>query len=151
MGHTISFIIVLALAGAGAFWYNHTHPTATEPSHPVAENPEGEADPARMTLGMGIWVWQEAKEFSVTFGDEGRFTATTDCNAMGGSYVATKTTPGAGTISFSQIFSTQMYCAGSREGEFAALLGEAKTYHFDGRGQLILDLSSGKTAVFQLK
>jgi heat shock protein HslJ len=153
-GRAIGFIIILILAGLGAFWYDRTHPSDAnnaEPSHPVAENPEGEADPGRMTLGMTVWKWDEGKEFTLTFGDDGRFTATTDCNSMGGTYAAaaSKGVLGTGTIAFSNIFSTEMYCANSREGEFATILGQAEGYHFTGRGQLVLDLTNGKTAAFR--
>jgi heat shock protein HslJ len=114
----------------------------------VAQNFEGEADPSRMTLGMKKWTWvsalyndgREIKPnkpgvFTVTFRSNKEFTATTDCNSMGGEYVALN-----GQLSFSKIISTEMYCGGSQESEFASLLQNTSGYHFTSRGELILDL-----------
>lgn len=109
---------------------------------------EGEADPSRMSLGMKEWVWVSAlyndgKEvepkdedaFTITFAGDGSFSATTDCNRMFGSYIAEN-----GTITFSGIGMTKMYCNGSQEMDFLALLENSSGYHFTSRGQLILDL-----------
>lgn len=114
----------------------------------VEQGFEGEADPSRMTLGMKTWVWLSAlyndgREilprrpgvFTLTFEEDGRFSLTTDCNSMGGSYTADD-----GSISFADIVSTRMFCEGSQEGEFAGLLTDASGYHFTSRGELILDL-----------
>lgn len=114
----------------------------------VEQNFEGEADPARMTLDMKKWVWisalyndereikpKRADAFTLTFGRDGKFSATTDCNSMGGVYSAT-----AGNISFSDIFQTEMYCEGSQESDFAKLLQNTSGYQFTSRGELILDL-----------
>jgi len=114
----------------------------------VEQNFEGEANPATMTLGMKTWVWVSALYnderivtpktpgvFTITFGKEGRFTTTTDCNSMAGKYVAD-----AEGISFSEIISTKKYCEGSQENEFATLLETASGYHFTTKGELILDL-----------
>lgn len=117
----------------------------------------GEADPSRMSLDMKTWIWDSAlyndgtevdpagDRFSVTFLPDNRFSATTDCNSMNGSYVATD-----GVISFSQIGMTKMFCEGSREGEFLAILENTSSYHFTARGQLILDLKfDSGTATFR--
>jgi len=115
----------------------------------VVNDFEGEADPKRMTLDMNTWTWvrtlmnndtevvpRATKAFTVTFGNDGKFSITTDCNSGGGSYVAGKD----GSIAFKDMFSTKMYCEGSQESEFTALLNNAATYHFTSRGELILDL-----------
>ncbi len=121
----------------------------------VAQNFEGEADPSRMTLGMNAWRWlsslqsgielRPAKEgvFTVTFGEDGTFKAATDCNSVGGTYSSE-----GKNLTFSDIFSTKMYCAGSQEGAFIGLLSKTNGYHFTSRGELILELSSG-TATFR--
>lgn len=123
----------------------------------VAQNFEGEADPSRMTLDMKTWAWitattagskeivpkQEGK-FTLTFEEAGAFSATTDCNRMSGSYVVS-----GDTISFGPIASTKMYCEGSQEMEFAALLESAEKYRFTSRGEFVLDLASGGTATFR--
>jgi heat shock protein HslJ len=114
----------------------------------VAQNFEGEADPSKMSLGMKTWVWESTlyndgrevrptkeKAFTLTFGTNRKFSATTDCNSMGGIYIAN-----ASTISFSEMYMTEMYCADSQEGDFASLLKNIQGYHFTSRGELILDL-----------
>jgi heat shock protein HslJ len=118
---------------------------------------EGEADPARMTLGMKKWNWisvtrtgqkmtpQEAQKFTLTFEPENTFSATTDCNSMSGSYAARGT-----VLTFSKIASTKMYCDDSQEADFLEVLETSDTYYFTSRGELILNLSAnGGTAVFK--
>ena len=95
----------------------------------VEQNFEGEADPSNMTLGMKTWTWISARNngkeitpnkagaFTITFGNEGRFSTKTDCNSMAGSY-----TSDIKSITFSQMISTTMYCEGSHEHDFASLL-----------------------------
>lgn len=113
----------------------------------VVQNFEGEADPARMTLSMQTWTWistlynndttiapKKAKSFTLTFKKDGSFSATTDCNAMSGTY-STK----GNKISFSDVASTLMYCDGSQESEFAKMLQETQSYFFTSKGELIFD------------
>lgn len=108
----------------------------------------GEADPSRMSLGMKTWAWQGARyndgreivparadNFTLTFGTDGTFSATTDCNTAGGSYVANDD-----TLTFKDIFATEMYCEGSQEATFLQVLADTNTYHFTGRGELVFDL-----------
>lgn len=118
----------------------------------VGENLDGEADPSRMTLDMNKWEWVNAlysdgrtitpkttatstKRFSIWFSKDGTFTATTDCNSMGGSYTAKE-----GKMTFGDIFMTEMYCGGSQEQDFLKLLQNTVAYHFTGQGKLIFDL-----------
>lgn len=125
----------------------------------VVANFEGEADPSRMTLGMKKWDWTHALYndgrkivpknvgvFSLTFNNNGTFSATTDCNSMGGSYSV-----GANKqITFSNMVSTLMFCEGSLEGEFSNLLQNTVSYSFTSRGELIFDLKfDSGTAVFR--
>lgn len=112
----------------------------------IGENLDGEADPDRMSLTMKKWIWQESEIFSITFQGDGKFSVTTDCNSMGGNYVADKA---KGSISFKDMYATEMYCENSRESEFAGLLQNAIGYHFTSRGQLYLDLKSGNSAIFR--
>lgn len=119
------------------------------PTPLVVEDFEGEADPSRMTLTMKKWEWMSALyndgrevkpkqpgKFGITFMDEGRFSLSTDCNSMGGSY-----TVGADNrITFSQVLSTKMYCEGSQEDVFAGLIENTASYHFTSKGELILEL-----------
>lgn len=116
----------------------------------VAQNFEGEADPSRMSLTMKTWNWISARyndgreilpkvpgSFTLTFENAGRFSVTTDCNSMSGSYRADTD---AATISFSDIISTKKYCAGSQEGDFSSLLANSQGFHFTSKGELVLDL-----------
>ena len=124
----------------------------------VEQNFEGEADPSRMSLMMKDWVWVSALyndgrsielnqpgRFTISFTEDGRFSATTDCNGMSGSYSAN-----VDSISFGQIAMTKMFCEGSQETEFLALLENTQLYHFTSRGELILDLKfDSGTATFR--
>ena len=114
----------------------------------VEQNFEGEADPSRMTLDMKTWTWvsalyndgrkitpNKAGAFTLTFGADGRFSAKTDCNSVGGSYTAAEN-----KITFGQMISTKMYCEGSQENEFTTLLSNTTSYQFTSRGELILGL-----------
>ncbi len=114
----------------------------------VAEDFEGEADPSVMTLPMNTWVWISAlyndereikptkkDAFTLKFGSDGRFNATTDCNAIAGKYTTKNE-----MISFTDMISTKMFCEGSQETVFAELLTNTSSYHFTSRGELILDL-----------
>jgi len=114
----------------------------------VVQNFEGEADPSRMTLGMNKWTWistlyndertimpKQKDAFTLTFKTDGTFSATTDCNGVGGSYVTDKE-----KITFGQMMSTLMYCEGSQEGDFTKMLENSTGYHFTSKGELILDL-----------
>jgi heat shock protein HslJ len=119
------------------------------PTPLVVDDFEGEEDPARMSLTMKPWSWisaqyndgrkivpTQAGKFTITFGSEGKFTATTDCNSMGGSYAAGSDK----TLQMSQIYATKMFCEGSQETVFAQLLENAASYHFTSKGELIFDL-----------
>lgn len=114
----------------------------------VAQNFEGEADPSRMKLNMKTWNWvsttysdgkkitpRDSKRFALTFKDHKTFSASTDCNGVGGEYTTT-----GNKISFARIMSTLMYCEGSHEADFSKSLGEVGSYHFTSKGELIFDL-----------
>jgi heat shock protein HslJ len=124
----------------------------------VAEGFEGEADPARMSLDMQTWTWIGAVEgdgteivprsagvFTLTFGPDGAFSTTTDCNRLGGTYAVS-----GDRLTFANLLATRMHCEGSQEGEFAGLLQRVATYRFDSRGRLILSLElDGGTVTFR--
>ncbi|MFH1151897.1 MAG: META domain-containing protein, partial [Nanoarchaeota archaeon] len=109
---------------------------------------EGEADPARMTLGMKTWTWinttynndteikpKIANKFTITFKSDKTFSASTDCNSVGGEY-----TVNGNKISFSKMMSTLMYCEGSQESDFTKTLNEVESYLFTSKGELVLGL-----------
>ena len=124
----------------------------------VAQNFEGEADPARMKLDMKTWRWvntrygdgrevlpRQTEAFTLTFGADGTFSATTDCNRLGGVYTAVDD-----QLTFGDVVATRMYCDGSQESEFSAVLGAVSGYRFTSRGQLLLTFDSGRnTAEFR--
>lgn len=114
----------------------------------VAQNFEGEADPARMKLDMKTWKWvgttysdgkkitpRDPERFVLTFKDSKTFSASTDCNGVGGEYLAS-----GNKISFERMISTMMYCEGSQESEFSKSLSEVASYHFTSKGELVFDL-----------
>jgi len=113
---------------------------------------EGEADPSRMSLDMHRWTWvkltradgreevpADAAAFRLEFQAEGRFTATTDCNTLAGTYVAEGT-----RLGFGEFASTRMYCEGSQEAWFSELLTTATGYRFTGKGELVITLDTGR-------
>lgn len=114
----------------------------------VAQNFEGEADPARMKLNMKTWSWisatysdgkkiipKDSSKFQLTFTGSKNFSAKTDCNGVGGEYSVNKN-----KIVFSKMVSTLMYCEGSQEADFTKLLGQIDSYHFTSKGELVFDL-----------
>lgn len=123
----------------------------------VAQNFEGESDPSRMTLGMQTWRWisvtyndgkkiiPKVDKFNLTFKKDGTFSASTDCNGVGGEY-----TVSGNKITFKKMMSTLMYCEGSQEQDFSKVLTEANSYFFTSKGELILDLKMDSgSAVFR--
>jgi heat shock protein HslJ len=124
----------------------------------VVQNFEGEADPSRMTLGMTTWRWVRTtynndtevlphteNKFTLTFKNDKTFSATTDCNGMGGEY-----TVAGNKITFGKMMSTLMYCEGSQESDFAKMLTETQTFLFTGKGELVLGLKNdGGSMVFR--
>ena len=114
----------------------------------VEPNFTGEADSSRMSLTMKDWTWMSAlyndertieprqsDRFILSFYPDGRFSATTDCNSISGSYAADDA-----LISFGEIAMTKMYCENSQEVEFATMLEHSTQYHFTPDGELVLGL-----------
>jgi len=115
----------------------------------VVQNFEGEANPNKMTLGMKKWTWistlynderviapKKTQAFALEFGKDGRFSATTDCNQVAGSYTVSPDK----IISFGEMISTKMFCEGSQENEFTQMLSTVSGYHFTSKGNLVLDI-----------
>ncbi len=122
----------------------------------VANDFEGEADPARMNLATNAsWKWIETRyadgrvvtpkqsgAFSLSFAGTGRFSATTDCNSVGGNYLP-EASGLPGVMTFENMMSTMMYCEGSQEADFVKMLGEISRYRFTSKGELILQMRFG--------
>ncbi len=123
----------------------------------VAENPEGEADPDRMTLGMTTWNWvrvvySDGKEvkpllpnkFTLTFNEKDKtFSASTDCNGVGGEYKVVDN-----KITFDKMVSTMMFCEGSQEAVFSKLLTDTDAFLFTSKGELVLTLKFDSGSVY---
>lgn len=104
-------------------------------------------------LLASTWVWTETvmsddtrtqtnaeQSFSVTFAEDGRMSATTDCNNGMGSYEV----HGINNFTFGPIASTLMYCDGSQETVFFGQLAEVDSYLLeDGKLHLLLKMDSG--------
>ncbi len=113
----------------------------------VAQNFEGEADTSKMTLGMKTWNWVNTKysndttvtpktnKFALTLKPNKTFSATTDCNGVGGEYTVNGT-----KITFTKMMSTQMYCEGSQEQDYSKMLSQVQSYMFTSKGELVLIL-----------
>lgn len=124
----------------------------------VVQNFEGESDPKRMTLGMQTWNWIKTiynndteikpgaeKKFTITFKKDGTFSATTDCNGIGGEYEV-----GENKISFTKMMSTLMYCENSQESDFTKMLNEIESYSFTSKGELLMGLKfDSGTVIFK--
>ncbi len=118
----------------------------------VEKDFEGEADPSKMTLGMKKWNWISTQydggkvvkpvavdRFALTFTDAKTFSASTDCNGVGGEYSVT-----GSSIKFEKMMSTLMYCEGSQEQDFSKMIAEASAYKFTSKGELVLELKASK-------
>lgn len=114
----------------------------------IAVDFEGEANPDMMSLTMQQWTWvqttynndtkvvpQQADAFTLTFNNDSTVAITTDCNTMGGTYTVT-----GNNITFGPIASTKMFCEGSQEQDFAAMLPEMQSFFFTSKGELVFDL-----------
>lgn len=116
----------------------------------VMQNFEGEVDPDKMTLDMKTWVWYETiynndpkekislgKMYTISFDRKDKtFSATTDCNRISGKYKLGLSY----NIIFTDIISTEMYCAGSNDSAFAKLLSDVSTFGFTNKGELKLNM-----------
>jgi heat shock protein HslJ len=151
MGKGPIVVVNYAVAGADGSVGKSMHlllDTKTMQFGEVAVNFEGEADPSLMTLTQKSWSWiqtvynndTEVKprtdKFVLTFTAPNTFSATTDCNTMGGQYTVKEN-----TITFGAMFSTKMFCEGSQEDDFSKALGQAQSFHFTGKGELVFDLA----------
>ena len=124
----------------------------------VAQDFAGEADPNSMKLDMKTWTWvravldgneivpRQAQAFTLTFGADSTFSATTDCNRVRGGYTAR-----GSELAFAEaMVATRMFCAEAQEQAFTDLLRKTAGYGFTSRGELVLELADGAgTATFR--
>jgi heat shock protein HslJ len=110
---------------------------------------EGEVDSSKMKLNMKTWDWirttynndtkvtpNTTGRFTLTFKDSKTFSATTDCNGVGGEYILGNNN----RITFTKMMSTLMYCENSQEQDFTKMLDQVQSYQFTSKGELIFDL-----------
>jgi heat shock protein HslJ len=74
------------------------------------------------------------ERYSVTFGNDGRMTAISDCNSCGGSY-----TIAGSTLTVSGLACTKVFCGDiSVDPRFTAILETARTIDFTGSHDLLI-------------
>jgi heat shock protein HslJ len=121
----------------------------------VAQDFEGEADASRMELSMKEWKWIKTtystdkevfpvkkEAFLATFTKDGQVSVATDCNTMSAEYVAATS-----TLSFGPFMSTRMFCDGSQETEFQAMLTDIEKFSFTSRGELLFTLKKDQAVM----
>jgi heat shock protein HslJ len=121
-------------------------------------NPDDEATANRQLLIQKKWTWVKTsysndteltphnpEAFTLTFTEEGSFSATTDCNEIGGQYTIVDT-----MISFESMMSTEMFCENSQEQIFSSMLSEIESFTFSEEGFLQFSLKNEKgVSLFQ--
>lgn len=103
------------------------------------------------TSDVKTWTWvktvysdgtefvpKKTNAFTLTFQNDGTFSATTDCNSMSGAYTIEE-----GKVTFIKIVSTMMFCDASEELLFSTLLRNVDTFALSPTGELMLGLMSG--------
>ena len=121
----------------------------------VVQDFEGEANPDSMKLDMKTWTWiravqdgneivpRQAQAFTLTFGMDDTFSATTDCNRVRGGYTSRE----RGLTFAEAMIATRMFCADSQEQIFTDLLRKTSGYTFTSRGELVLQLAGDTGSV----
>ena len=122
----------------------------------VEQNFEGEANLPKMTLGMKKWEWVKtlysddklvtplkSGRFSLILKDDKTFSASTDCNGVGGEYIVK-----GNNITFNKMMSTLMYCESSQEATFIKMLNETQSYLFTSKGELVLTMKFDSGLIF---
>jgi len=73
--------------------------------------------------------------FIITFTQDSRFSAKTDCNGVGGEYTINEN-----KITLDKMMSTLMFCENSQESDFTKMLTEADNFFINPSGELVLGL-----------
>ncbi len=123
-----------------------TSTASTTPDSTAKATPK--IDITKLKITDHPWTWTKtvynndttvaprAKEsFVITFTQDNRFSAKTDCNGVGGEYVITEN-----KIVLEKMMSTLMYCDQSQESEFTKMLGEIDNFFFSKGGELVLGI-----------
>ncbi|HEX2792511.1 MAG TPA: META domain-containing protein [Candidatus Paceibacterota bacterium] len=143
---TLVVLIILGLAGYAAYAkYAGTLPVPAIPSLSDGQStatalPEDSSWEWLETVradGSGMTP-AEGQPFIVTFAADRSFGIDGDCNTMGSTYLL-----GEGNgLTLAPLFSTKMFCEGSRETEFAADIATVSGYALAG-DELTLTLTDG--------
>lgn len=131
----------------GTIFNSSTNSSPTQ-SGESTQNFEGEVSSMITNLSLKTWVWLNTTysndkgvtpktpgKFTLTLNSDRTFSATTDCNSIGGNYTAS-----GDKISFSNMVSTLMACEGSQESDFSNMLSETQNFLFTSKGELVLEL-----------
>lgn len=143
--------IIILVAGYYLYIYwalGNDSVTQPEVQAPAENDSEILPSASEPSLTGEDWRWQrtlindgrevvpvQPGKFVLSFKSDSQFSATTDCNLIGGTYEASD-----GRITFTNLFSTKMYCESSQEITFSEFLRDTTGYHFGPDGELILDL-----------
>ncbi len=101
-------------------------------------------DEIRQPSGV-VLAYEGDAPFTITFGEDGRYSGQADCNRYGGSFEASPN----GTIRLSQGLSTLAACPGPTvSGDFFGVLNDAQRYTLSG-GRLTLNGADGGALVFE--
>ena len=114
----------------------------------IGQNFKPEVTPNNMSLVGKTWNWihttynndttvkPKANKFTLTLKTNKTFSASTDCNGVGGEY-----TLDGNKVTFVRMMSTMMYCEGSQESDYSKMLSQVQSYMFDSKGELVLSLN----------
>lgn len=119
---------------------------------------EKQAEQSKIALKDSSWIWtstllttgeavtpKDPERFVLTFSPDGSFGSSTDCNTMGGMY----SIHDRDQLTFGNMYSTKMYCAGSQEDVYADQLANVASYTISNDGSLMLTLKEDQgTMVF---
>lgn len=149
---------IAVLIGAGAYYFissnnmNSSNPSSPQPTVIANE------DNSNPTLTSKKWTWVNTKmndgavttpskdgAFTVTFQDDGRVVATTDCNNGNGSYEVGENN----SLTMGPMATTMMFCEGSSQDAYFQQLNNIGSYKIqDGELWLMIKFDSG-TMIFK--
>jgi heat shock protein HslJ len=129
---------------------------AVQAKLPAGSTPSGDVS----SLKDVAWVWQKTVAadgstvtpnktgfFTVTLGQDGRASGTTDCNSFFGSYSLASD----GFVSFGPLASTMMFCNESQESLFTGYLAKVSGIRADELGNLTLTLANNSGTMYFVK
>ncbi len=98
----------------------------------------------KTVTGEGNVITPKKDVFVLSFTNHGTFSATTDCNTIGGNYIVSER-----KIDLENIMSTMMFCEDTQEQEFSGMLQGVNGYVFEKTGELSLLMRGGGQMYFQ--